>query len=141
LRIQWAVPCREIVLSESEPGIADLRGAGIDTIMVPSLPYQVGVIVAARFATPERDAGSTVVFEAHLLGPGMLVLESIHSPITVGDPNPSHSEGWEMTSLMPLVVQFTAQAEGAHGLEIRLDNKLAANATTWFTIRIQAPAG
>jgi hypothetical protein len=140
VRIQWAVPCRGIDVSDAEPGIVNLRGAGIDLLLIPSLPHPVGVIVACRFAMPVHDAGSTVDLEAHLLGPGMTLLESIETQINIGEPGANHPEGWEMTAIAPLIMQFTAVAEGAHGLEIRLDDKLAANATTWFTLRVDPNA-
>jgi hypothetical protein len=98
------------------------------------------VIVAARFATPVHDAGSTVDFEALLLGPGMTLLEELDTTITVGPPSAEHPDGWEMTMLIPIIMQFTAENEGAHGVEIRLDGKLAANATVWFTIRVDPTA-
>ena len=140
MRIQWAVPCRGIDLSEAEPGIVTIRGAGIDVVLVPRLPHAVAVIVAARFATPVHDAGSTVDFEALLLGPGMTLVAEIESQLTVGPPSAKHPDGWEMTMLIPLVMQFTAVDEGAHGMEIRLNGKLAANATVWFTLRLDPAA-
>jgi hypothetical protein len=73
VRIQWAMPCRAIDLSQAEPGIVTIPGAGIDVVLVPELPHPVALIVAARFATPVHDAGSTVDFEALLLGPGMTI--------------------------------------------------------------------
>jgi hypothetical protein len=127
-------------MSDSEPGIVNIRGAGIDLLLVPSLPHAVGVIVACRFAMPVHDAGSTVTLEANLLGPGMTLLESIDTQINIGEPGANHPEGWEMTAVGPLIMQFTAVAEGAHGLEVRINDKLAANATTWFTLRVDPNA-
>jgi hypothetical protein len=91
--------CRGIDLNEAEPGIVTIRGAGIDVVLVRRLPHPVALIVAARFATPMHDAGSAVDFEALLLGPGMTPLAEIGSPLTIGDPNAEHPEGWEMTTL------------------------------------------
>ena len=42
--------------------------------------------------------------------------------------------------LIPLIMQFTAEREGSHGMEIRLDGKLAANATVWFTLLVDPNA-
>jgi hypothetical protein len=76
VRIQWAMPCRAIDLSQAEPGIVTIRGAGIDVVLVPELPHPVALIVAARFATPVHDAGSTVDFPAYLY-PRLVVLAGV----------------------------------------------------------------
>ena len=52
-----------------------------------------------------HDAGSTVDFEAYLLGPGMALLEALNGEITIGPRNADHPEGWEVTMLIPLVMQ------------------------------------
>ncbi len=130
MRVQWALACQEIETDES--ALAHARGIGVDAVFVPELPATVTLIALARIAAGLDEIDKPAHFEAHMLGPGMDAVASLEFDLTLGDPSPIHPEGWEMTTLMPLVVEFTAESEGAHGLELRIDNKVQRDVVWWY---------
>jgi hypothetical protein len=121
LRIEWALACRE---AEGDGGVADVKGAGIDTLWIESFPSEAALLVLARLAAHEIEcgAGTPHRIEGYLLGPGMTVLETLDFEIAL-EARPDHPPGYEVTTLLPLVVVFQAEQEGLHGLELRINNK------------------
>lgn len=115
-------------------------GIGVDAVFVPEFPAPVTLIALARFAAGLVEVGSEAHIEAHMLGPGMDAVASLEFGLTLGDPNPLHPEGWEMTMLLPLVIEFTAEQDGAHGLELRIDNKVQRDVIWWYVREGEPPA-
>jgi hypothetical protein len=68
----------------------------------------------------------------------MALLSELEFDLALGQPNAQHPPGWEMTMLLPLVVEFMAEAEGAHGLEIRIDGKLQRDIVWWYIRKTSA---
>ena len=55
------------------------------------------------------------------------------------DPSPDHSPGWELKVPLGLGVRFEPQDEGAHSLDIYVDEKFAQAVP--FVVREGAPSG
>jgi hypothetical protein len=89
--------------------------------------------LAADFA---EDADRDV--ETYLLGPAMGQVVDIGFELPSSEPHPLHPEGWEMNALIPIVVQFTAEEEGAYGLDFYIGGKYQTASFT-FRIRVGEP--
>src|SRR5436305_8933376 len=123
LRFEWAIPCMRVDLRD---GIATVDGACFDSLEVPSLPAPVEFIAFVRvLGLPEElteDADREV--EVYLTGPGMEGLVSLQFDVPVSEPGPMHAAGWEMNIMIPIVVQFTAQAERAHMIDFYVNGRV-----------------
>ncbi len=52
--------------------------------------------------------------EVHLTGPGMETLVNLDFDLPTGEPDADHPEGWEVNAVVPIVLQFTPENEGAY---------------------------
>jgi hypothetical protein len=136
MRVQWALACQAL---ELDGALAHVTGAGVDAVFPPELPARISLVALARIAARIDEAGTPAHIEAHLLGPGMDAVASLEFDLTMDEPNPQHPEGWEMTVFMPLVIDFEAVDEGAHGLEIRINDKLQRD-VIWWVVRLPETA-
>ena len=91
-------------------------GIGVDAVFVPEFPAPVTLIALARFAAGLVEVGSEAHIEAHMLGPGMDAVASLEFGLTLGDPN------------------------RAHGLELRIDNKVQRDVIWWYVREGEPPA-
>jgi hypothetical protein len=123
MRFEWAIPCMRVNLTD---GIAGVEGACFDVIEAPSLPMPVEFIAFVRvLGLPEEfaeEADRSV--EVYLTGPGMEPLISLQFEVATGEPGPEHPAGWEMNAMIPIVIQFTAQAEGAHMIDFYVNGRV-----------------
>jgi hypothetical protein len=116
MRLDWAIPCVSVRI---ENGIAvSIENACWDFLTVPQVPHAMEFVALARFAGLPADfaeeADRTV--EAYLIGPAMGQVVDITFELPSGEPDPTHPEGWEMNAPIKIIVQFTAEEEGAYGL-------------------------
>lgn len=139
MRIDWAIPCGSVHIDE-DGRVSAIRDPGFDTLWVDPFPSEVQFIVVLRIAgLPDdfnEEADRTV--EAYLLGPGMDPLVSIEFELPAGEPGPDYMEGWELTAMVPLVIQFTPNAEGTHSLDLYLHSRVQ-NSSLFFHIRAGSP--
>jgi len=66
----------------------------------------------------------------------MTVLEMLDFQLAM-EANPDHPSGYEVTMLLPLIVQFQAEQDGNHGLEIRIDGRFQW--LVFFFVRVGSP--
>lgn len=138
MRLDWAIPCTAVSLND---GIAVvIENACWDFLAVPELPQPVEFTAFARFCGLAEDfreeADRTV--EAYLLGPAMGQVVDITFELPSGEPEPDHPEGWEMNAPIPIIVQFTAEEEGAYGLDFYIGGKYQKASFT-FRIGVEEP--
>lgn len=133
MRLDWAIPCMSVSL-ENAVAIA-IENACWDYLQVPELPQPIEFVAFCRFAgLPEdfaEEADRTV--EAYLLGPAMSQVVEISFELPSAEPAPDHPAGWEMNAPVPVIVQFTAEAVGAYGLDFYIGGKYQRAS---FTFRI-----
>jgi hypothetical protein len=118
LRLDWAIPCAQAHLGE-DGRVTAIEDFGFDTLWVDPFPSGVQFIALIRAAGLPEDFGDDAdrTVEAYLLGPGMDSLLSIEFELPSGEPGPDFMEGWEMTTMVPVLIQFTPRAEGTHSLD------------------------
>jgi hypothetical protein len=51
-------------------------------------------------------------------------LVSLRFEVPTGGPGPTHPAGWEMNAMIPVVIQFTAQAEGTHMVDFYVNGRV-----------------
>jgi hypothetical protein len=133
LRLLWAVPCRSATIG---PGGADIEGAGVNNVWVPSLPAELSfTILLGLGSVPEYPEGE---LELHLLGPGLDPLQSLDTTIAAA-PTPDWEEGSEIVGLVPVVLRFDANNPGNHSVEIYIDGK--HRQSIFFVVRVGTPPG
>jgi hypothetical protein len=136
---KWAIPCTHVTLQD---GIAAIEGGCFDLLGAPSLPAPIEFIAFARvLGMPEEfteEADRDV--EVYLTGPGMEPLVSLQFEVPTSEPGPDHAEGWEMNAMIPIVIQFTAQAEGAHMIDFYVNGRVQ-RCPIPFRVLVQPAAG
>jgi hypothetical protein len=137
MRFEWAIPCLAVNIENGV--ITRMENANWDEIGVPALPAAIEFIALVRtLGQPDEfleDAPRAA--EANLTGPGMEGLVNLQFELPAGDLNPNLQPGWEVNGLVPIVVQFTAQAEGAHMLDLYLNSRYQRSIP--FRVRIVEP--
>jgi hypothetical protein len=129
--------------------VAELREFGFDTIWVDSLPTpaQVEFIVAVLVMglpqdfvqDAQRDA------EVYLIGPGPDPLDKAEALIAMqfeirtGEPNSEAVEGWEIRTVLPLVIRFTPRVEGHHLMEFYVNGR-AQRCFIPLRVRLKEPS-
>lgn len=61
-----------------------------------------------------------------LSGPGLEELLSLEFEARSGEPRADHPEGWEVNTMLPVLIQFTAQDEGTHSIDFSVNRRLQA---------------
>ena len=97
-----------------------------DMLFVEELPAPIELVVVIRVCgLPEEFAeGAERTVEVKLRDPGLDELRSMDFEVRTGGPSPDHPEGWEMNTMIPILLQFTALQEGAHSLDFYANGKL-----------------
>jgi hypothetical protein len=141
MRIDWAIPCGGVQI-EDDGRVSAINDPGFDTLWVEPFPSEVQFIVLLRIAGLPDDfkEGADRAVEAYLTGPEMDPLISIDFEFPAGEPGPDYMEGWELTRMVPLVIQFTPHAEGTHSLDLYVHSR-HQNCSTFFQIKAGVPTG
>lgn len=139
MRLDWAIPCASVRV-ENDGHVSAIEDFGFDTIWVDPFPSQVEFFLLIRAAGLPRDYAneSDRTIEVHLLGPGLDPLLSLDFELPASEPGPNHTEGWELTATIPLLVQFTPRAEGTHSLDLYVHGRLQPCSVP-FRIRAGTP--
>jgi hypothetical protein len=69
----------------------------------------------------------------------MEALVQIEFKVPTSDPNPDRPAGCEMNAVIPVVVQFTAAAEGTHMIDFYIDERYQQGRSIPFRIRGAVP--
>ncbi len=133
MRLDWAIPCTAVTVDQAI--VTAIENGCFDVISVTGVPCPIEFVALCRFAgLPSdfaEDADRSV--EAYLLGPAMGQVVELSFELPSGEPDSTHPEGWEMNAVIPIIVQFTAEAEGAYGLDFYIGGKYQKAS---FTFRI-----
>jgi hypothetical protein len=115
VRIEWLMMCEKLEMPPS--GLANIYGAGGDTVMVHQLPIEVQFVGRVAFlpdAKPHRAR-----MELH--GPDMAPLT-----VTTGEftyrPHPGLPSGWEARTFIPITFQISHPVEGVCTLKLTVDD-------------------
>lgn len=124
MRLDWAIPC-ETVAVESDGRVSRMENFGFDFVRVDSLPAEIEFIVVLRVVGLLEDFAEEAERELRvsLSGPGLESLTSVEFEVPTGEPAPDHPEGWEVYTTVPVLVQFTATAEGVHMLDFYVNGR------------------
>ena len=119
MTIDWIIPCRYL---EVHDGLGTIIGAGVDTYWLPELPAPIQVLLAVRLlTTPEEiESAEPHVVSNRIRRPDGGLLAETTGEITVG--GEVTRPGWLAGSMIPVVLQFEAQDEGAYMIELDVDD-------------------
>jgi hypothetical protein len=119
VNIDWVIPCRYV---EVHDNLGTIIGAGIDTYWVAELPGQIQVFLAVRLvAAPEELASGEPHFVVNrILDPSGEVMHEVQGEIVMG--GEAARPDWLVGTTVPMVAQFDAAEEGAHTIEIGVDD-------------------
>lgn len=120
MRVEWAMACRTLQVAGSD---ASASGLAIDTLTVEQLPAEIDLVALARVACTEDECGYDHAIEAYLMGPAMSQVVPLLFDLNIEAPGEDHPPGWEVKIFLPLVIRFTADTEGPHGLDIYIDGR------------------
>jgi hypothetical protein len=125
LRLDWAIPCIEAEV-EDDGRVSAIKDFGFDTLVLDPFPSPTEFIALIRaIGLPHdfaEDADRGV--DAYLLGPGMDPLFSIEFELPSGEPHEGMMEGWEMWTMIPVLIRFTPHAEGTHHLDFYVHGRV-----------------
>jgi hypothetical protein len=143
MRLEWAIPCGSATLSD-EGRITAVEDFWFDTIWLdpfpPPGPLQLVLLVKAA-GLPEdfaEDADRSV--EAYLYGPGMDVHIAIEFELPSGAPGPEYREGWELTAVFPVVIEFTPRDTGNYSVEFYVSHRVQRRPTSVPLVILAGPA-
>jgi hypothetical protein len=139
MRIEWAIPCESVTV-DVDDHVSAIHNFGFDAVWVPSVPAEIDFVVVFRFVGQREDFTEEADrrIEVILTGPRTEVLMETTLEIRPGEASPDHPEGWEIYTVIPLLVEFTAHAEGAHVLNFYLSGRLQ-RCSIPLLVRVSAP--
>jgi hypothetical protein len=133
MRFEWAIPCMG-VKTEPDGRVSALHDFGFDTICVDEIPTptQIEIIIVVRVVGLREDfhEDSPRNAEVYFIGPGpdpLLKADALIAmdfEIRTGEPAPDHPEGWEVFTMIPLVMRFTPKTAGHHLFEFYVNGKV-----------------
>jgi len=125
MRIEWAIPCESVTVDDDDH-VSAIHNFGFDAVWVGSVPAEIDFVVVFRFVGQPEDFTEEAdrYVEVILTGPRTEVLMETTLEVQPGEASPDHPEGWEIYTVIPLLVEFTAHAEGAHVLNFYLSGRL-----------------
>lgn len=124
MNLQWVALCR---YAESNYGHgATLVGVGVETMELPSFPYEASLWVAVCFTAHYQELEPTTIHE--------ISYRLVNEELTERDadtmrfrlmeaPGPGHRPGWDALHVEPLKIKFEVQEPGAHTLTVVLDGQ------------------
>ena len=124
MRLEWAIPCLSVSLQDNL--VARIETACFDQLGVPALPAPIEFIVLVR-ALGQREEfmeGADRTVKLDLKGPALEDIISVEFELPSGDPAAEHPSGWEMNAIVPIVVQFTAEDEGAYLITFEIGGRV-----------------
>jgi hypothetical protein len=119
-RIDWAIPCR---YAEENGGLGTIVGAGIDAILISSLPANIGLLIALRIVLAEDEFDTPHELTFTLRDPSMNEVATISAQLDGFQPNPLREPGWEAGNFLPTAHQFQVSEAGTFTVEILLDDR------------------
>jgi hypothetical protein len=125
MRIEWAIPCESVTVGDDDH-VSAIHNFGFDAVLVRSVPAEVDFVVVCRFVGRPEDFTEEVDrnVEVVLTGPGTEVLMEKTLEVRPGEASPDHPEGWEIYTVVPLLIEFTAHVEGAYVLDFYVSGRL-----------------
>jgi hypothetical protein len=120
VRIDWAIPCR---YAEVNGSLATIIGAQVDAARVPSFPARVNTWLALRLVFSDEELAESHEVLLRILDPQLSEVDESVAELRLGPPNPQKAPGWEGSHLMATFVQFDADEEGTHTIEVYLDGR------------------
>ena len=125
MRIEWAIPCESVTVDDDDH-VAAIHNFGFDAVLVRSVPAEIDFVVVCRFVGRPEDftEEATRSVEVILTGPRTEVLMETTLEVRSGEASRDRPEGWEIYTVIPLLIEFTAHAEGAHVLDFYVSGRL-----------------
>jgi hypothetical protein len=115
MRIEWLMMCEKLEMPAN--GLANIYGAGGDTVMVHHLPMEVQFVGRVAFLPDAKSHRARM--ELH--GPDMDPLT-----VTTGDftyqPHPGLPSGWEARTFVPITFRISKPVEGLCTLTLTVDD-------------------
>ncbi len=115
MRIEWLMMCEKLEMPPS--GLANIYGAGGDTVMVHQLPIEVQFVGRVAFLPDAKPHHARM--ELH--GPDMAPLT-----VTTGEftyrPHPGLPSGWEARTFIPITFRISHRVEGVCTLKLTVDD-------------------
>jgi hypothetical protein len=138
MRLDWAIPCMGCGIENGV--IVRIENAAWDILWVPESPASLEFIVLIRLlGQPEEFAEGGHTMEALLTGPGMEGVAQVEFEVPTGEPDPIHPEGWEVNAVIPVLVQFTANAEGTYMVDLYVDGRYQQGRSIPFRVLVREP--
>ena len=118
MRLDWVIPCTGVEFRDEGTTI---QGAGINCVRVRALPVEIQFTVLLRVVGLTEDFIEEAPrgVEVYLTGPGLDHLAALEFEVPTGEA-PDGYEGWEIWTLMPVAIKFTAAQLGHHMLDVYL---------------------
>jgi hypothetical protein len=125
MRLDWAIPCASARIDD-DGRVSAIEDFGFDTLWVDPFPSSVEFIALIRAVGLPEDFAEQAdrAVEAYLLGPGMDSLLNLEFELPSGEPDENYMAGWEMYAMIPVLIQFTPNAEGTHSLDFYVHTKV-----------------
>ena len=115
MRIEWLMMCERLEMSPT--GLANIYGAGGDTVLVHQLPLEVQFVGRVAFLPDAKRHQARM----ELLGPDTSLLT-----VTAGEfthqPHAGLPSGWEARTFIPIIFRITHPVEGVCTLTLTVDD-------------------
>ncbi len=121
MRIAWAIPCLRV--RARSPGLLDLFGAGVDSVVVDSLPKDIQFDVAIRLVGTVQDFESPHTVEVVLSDPQLVEVGRLQIPVDPRAPAATHIPGYELNHVIGTRIDFEADMAGGYDLSFAVDGQ------------------
>ncbi len=135
MRIAWAIPCLRV--RSRAPGLLDLFGAGVDSVVVDELPKDIQFDIAIRLVGTVQDFESSHTVEVVLSDPQLVEVGRLQVPVDVRTPTATHIPGYELNHAIGARVDFEADMAGGYDLSFAMDGQAQHRHKTTLSVVVQ----